>query len=195
MHSQEDVVQYYMYSAERGDVGAQLVAGQLHYQGGHGVRQNVAEAFRYFDQAAQMGDANAMAYLGEMYATGRGVPQNNNTARTYYERSAAKHNAHGLNGLGTLYLHGQGIAKDPKQAFAVSAPFESEEKKKKKKNEREREREEEEEEEVKTKANLSGKQMREHHGLIFNCSSFCLLYSSSSSCSRMRRRAGTRTRS
>jgi hypothetical protein len=31
--SQEDIVAYYQHSAERGDADAQLVVGQLHFQG------------------------------------------------------------------------------------------------------------------------------------------------------------------
>ncbi len=141
VQSQDDVVQYYRYNAERGDVHAQVVLGQLHYQGGHGVEPNLPEAMRFFDAAARAGDGNAMAYLGEMlasifdfffwllvplkkftpfrYAMGRGVKQSNSTARDYYEKAAAKNSLAGMTGLASLYLNGQGIAKDYAAALKV----------------------------------------------------------------------------
>ena len=54
------------YNAERGDVQAQAVVGQLHYQGGHGLERNYAEAYRHFSRAAAHGDSTSQAFLGEM---------------------------------------------------------------------------------------------------------------------------------
>lgn len=40
--------------------------GQLHYQGGRGVDLDYQKAMQYFTQAANAGNAVAMAYLGKV---------------------------------------------------------------------------------------------------------------------------------
>ena len=116
---EEDVVQYYQHNADIGDTNAQLVTGQLHYTGGHGVQQDFDVAQRYFVQAARGGDGQAMAYLGEMYAGGLGVAQDNQTARSYYEKGIAKKVPAAYAGLGLMYRSGQGVAKDEAKAFEL----------------------------------------------------------------------------
>lgn len=44
----------------------QVGLGQLHYQGGRGVEQDHQRALNYFVQAAEAGNANAMAFLGKV---------------------------------------------------------------------------------------------------------------------------------
>ncbi|XP_023237646.1 protein sel-1 homolog 1-like [Centruroides sculpturatus] len=61
----DDLIQYYQFLADKGDVQAQVGLGQLHYQGGRGVEQDHARALNYFVQAADAGNANAMAFLGK----------------------------------------------------------------------------------------------------------------------------------
>lgn len=121
--SQEDLAHFYQNDADQGSVQAQLVAGQLLYQG-QGAPQDFPRALRYFNAAAQQGNANAMAFLGEMHAAGHGVPQDNATALRHYEAAAAKQSAAGQTGLGLLYLHGQGVKQSYEKAhklFTASA--------------------------------------------------------------------------
>ena len=115
--SEEDVIQYYQLNAERGDVKAQLVVGQVLYKGLHGQRQNLQEAFRFLSAAATAGDPTATALLGEMYYLGRGVTKNYEMARKYFEVSILKKNPYGYNGLGKLYLEGHGVPVNPEKAF------------------------------------------------------------------------------
>ena len=61
-----------LQAAERGDAHAQALLGNM-YAKGQGVRQDDAEAFRWFRQAAAQGHAQAQHNLGVMYETGRGV--------------------------------------------------------------------------------------------------------------------------
>eukprot|EP00729_Bicosta_minor_P016422 gene16422-30483_t len=117
--SQEDIVSYYQHSAERGDAEAQLVVGQLHFQGAHGLAQDFGEAYRYFHRAAHAGDATAMVSLGDMYSSGLGVDQDNETALSYYEKAAKEKNAGAYVGMGLLYKYGQGVKKSEKQAFEL----------------------------------------------------------------------------
>ncbi|KAF8778091.1 protein sel-1 homolog 1-like [Argiope bruennichi] len=114
----DDLIQYYQFLADKGDVQAQVGLGQLHYQGGRGVEQDHARALNYFMQAADAGNANAMAFLGKMYLEGGNVvKQNNETAYKYFSMAAEKNNPVGQSGLGLMYLHGKGVPKDYNKAF------------------------------------------------------------------------------
>lgn len=83
---EEDLIQYYQFLAEKGDVQAQVGLGQLHLHGGRGVEQNHQRAFDYFNLAANAGNSHAMAFLGKMYSEGSDiVPQSNETALHYFK--------------------------------------------------------------------------------------------------------------
>jgi hypothetical protein len=60
--------------AERGDPAAQFSIG-ARYATGEDVRQDYAEAVRWFSLAAEQGHVVAQATLGAYYWAGRGVPQ------------------------------------------------------------------------------------------------------------------------
>ncbi|XP_064600259.1 protein sel-1 homolog 1-like isoform X2 [Liolophura sinensis] len=95
----DDLLQYYHFLADKGDVQAQM-------------------ALHYFLMAAESGNANALAYLGKMYAEGSpAVKANNMTAFNYFKKSADKNNPVGQSGLGTMYLYGKGVDKEYNKAF------------------------------------------------------------------------------
>ncbi|XP_051954606.1 protein sel-1 homolog 1 isoform X2 [Xyrauchen texanus] len=107
---EEDLIQYYQFLAEKGDVQAQVGLGQLHLHGGRGVEQNHQRAYEYFNQAANAGNTHAMAFLGKMYSEGSEyVPQNNETALHYFKKAADMGNPVGQSGLGMAYLYGRGV--------------------------------------------------------------------------------------
>uniref|UniRef100_A0A3P9HTU6 Protein sel-1 homolog 1 n=1 Tax=Oryzias latipes TaxID=8090 RepID=A0A3P9HTU6_ORYLA len=107
---EEDLIQYYQFLAEKGDVQAQVGLGQLHLHGGRGVEQNHQRAFDYFTQAANAGNTHAMAFLGKMYSEGSGfLPQNNETALQYFKKASDLGNPVGQSGLGMAYLYGRGV--------------------------------------------------------------------------------------
>lgn len=114
----DDLIQYYQFLADKGDVQAQVGLGQLHYQGGRGVEQDHARAMNYFLQAAEAGNANAMAFLGKMYLEGGPiVRQDNATAMKYFQQAADKNNPVGQSGLGLMYLYGRGVERDYAKAL------------------------------------------------------------------------------
>uniref|UniRef100_A0A452SFH0 Protein sel-1 homolog 1 n=1 Tax=Ursus americanus TaxID=9643 RepID=A0A452SFH0_URSAM len=107
---EEDLIQYYQFLAEKGDVQAQVGLGQLHLHGGRGVEQNHQRAFDYFNLAANAGNSHAMAFLGKMYSEGSDiVPQSNETALHYFKKAADMGNPVGQSGLGMAYLYGRGV--------------------------------------------------------------------------------------
>uniref|UniRef100_A0A8B9HFG8 SEL1L adaptor subunit of ERAD E3 ubiquitin ligase n=1 Tax=Astyanax mexicanus TaxID=7994 RepID=A0A8B9HFG8_ASTMX len=107
---EEDLIQYYQFLAEKGDVQAQVGLGQLHLHGGRGVEQNHQRAYEYFNQAANAGNTHAMAFLGKMYSEGSEfLPQNNDTALHYFKKASEQGNPVGQSGLGMAYLYGRGV--------------------------------------------------------------------------------------
>lgn len=70
---QREVLQYYQYSADRGNVEAQTAVGTLLNVGTHGVVRDHEAAAHYLQRAAASGSAEAMAHLGHMYGAGMGV--------------------------------------------------------------------------------------------------------------------------
>uniref|UniRef100_A0A7N8YAZ4 SEL1L adaptor subunit of ERAD E3 ubiquitin ligase n=1 Tax=Mastacembelus armatus TaxID=205130 RepID=A0A7N8YAZ4_9TELE len=64
---EEDLIQYYQFLAEKGDVQAQVGLGQLHLHGGRGVEQNHQLALKYFQKAAEQGWVDGQLQLGTMY--------------------------------------------------------------------------------------------------------------------------------
>ena len=54
----------------RGDADAMRNLGVL-YEDGHGVPQDYAKAFEWYERAATTDDANAMNSLGVLYENGR----------------------------------------------------------------------------------------------------------------------------
>ena len=100
-----------LQAAERGDAAAQTNLGWM-YEGGRGVRQDDAEAVRWYRQAAAQGHAKAQTNLGVMYAEGRGVRQDDAEAVKWYRQAAAQGNAVAQFNLGEAYDQGRGVRKN-----------------------------------------------------------------------------------
>lgn len=62
----------YKVAAEAGDAYGQFLAGRMYYNG-HGVDQDMAEAFKWYEMAAAQDQPDAVAYLGHIHAEGFGV--------------------------------------------------------------------------------------------------------------------------
>jgi SEL1 protein len=139
--STKDIIEYYSLQADGGDAPAQLLVGQVYYQGTDGVPINYALARKYLYMAAKQLSTlktakgmkgmsekrilggQAASYLGQMYWRGEGVEQNNVTARKWFEKGAEVKNALSLNALGIM--HEEGIAGFEKVglSFAHTAPM------------------------------------------------------------------------
>ena len=72
--------------AEQGVAEAQYNLGVM-YDNGQGVRQNYAEALRWYRKAAEQGVAEAQYNLGVMYASGRGVRQNFHLSKEWFGKA------------------------------------------------------------------------------------------------------------
>ena len=116
---EDEIVQYYRHAADRGDPRAQLALGGLYFHGARGLPQDRQRARHYFEQAARVGDAQALVNLGYMYARGIGVPLNNQSALRYYRAAAAQYNPTALNGLAYMYLMGMGTEPNAPEALRL----------------------------------------------------------------------------
>eukprot|EP01120_Amphizonella_sp_Union-15-10_P005753 TRINITY_DN1748_c0_g2_i1.p1 TRINITY_DN1748_c0_g2~~TRINITY_DN1748_c0_g2_i1.p1 ORF type:complete len:596 (+),score=100.75 TRINITY_DN1748_c0_g2_i1:267-1790(+) len=105
---EQDIVQFYKYSADTGDIEAQVTMGLFYFQGGLASPPDALKAFHYFTEAAAQGDSVAMANLGYMYAHGVGTKSDNDTAIHLYQQAAEKGSPHALTFLGESYLKGHG---------------------------------------------------------------------------------------
>jgi SEL1 protein len=90
-HGEEDkeIIEYYDYTASKGDTRAQLAMGQLNYWGARGLEQDFEAASVWFGKAAEGGESHAMSMLGHMYANGLAVEQSNETALEWFNKVSA----------------------------------------------------------------------------------------------------------
>jgi len=102
-------------SAEQGDAKAQYDLGAL-YLSGRGVKQDDAEAAKWFRKAAEQGDAKAQFNFGVMYYEGRGVPQDDAEAVKWFHKAAEQGHAPAQSSLGAMYALGRGVPKDYAEA-------------------------------------------------------------------------------
>ncbi len=93
--------------AEQGDARAQAVLGLIYYHG-RGVKQDDAEAAKWFRLAADQDEPRAQFNLGVMHAEGQGVPQDYVQAIKWYRLAAEQGEARAMFNLGVSYAEGQG---------------------------------------------------------------------------------------
>ena len=105
-----------LQAAERGNAAAQNNLGSMYYKG-RGVRQDYAEAVKWFRQAAERGDAQAQFNLGIMYDIGRGVSRDDAEAFKWYRQAAERGVADAQFNLGNMYYEGRGVRQDDAEAF------------------------------------------------------------------------------
>ncbi len=73
--------------AKQGDIDAQFVLGNSYYNG-EGVKQNYAEAAKWYRQAAEQGDGISQYNLGVLYTNGDGVQQDLTEAVKWFRMAA-----------------------------------------------------------------------------------------------------------
>ena len=83
-------------AAEQGVAVAQYNLG-LMYENGQGVRQDYAEAVRWYRKAAEQGNANAQYNLGVMYGNGQGVRQDRALAQEWFGKACQNGDQDGCN--------------------------------------------------------------------------------------------------
>jgi uncharacterized protein len=99
-----------------GKAYAQAALGDM-YRKGTLVRQNHAEAVKWYRLAAEQGDAHSQFQLGASYTRGRGVPQDDGEAVKWYRLAAEQGDALAQFNLGAHYSSGRGVPQDAITAY------------------------------------------------------------------------------
>lgn len=80
------------------------------------AQNNYTEALPILEQAANLGNAEAMCTLGKLYAEGKGVDNNIQKSYEYYSQAAQKEHPQAQYQLGMYFLGGKGVSADVQQA-------------------------------------------------------------------------------
>ncbi len=80
------------------------------------AQNNYTEALPILEQAANLGNAEAMCTLGKLYAEGKGVDNNIQKSYEYYNLAAQKEHPQAQYQLGMCFLGGKGVSADVQQA-------------------------------------------------------------------------------
>lgn len=94
---------------------AQNKMGELYFNGKWSSK-NYEKAVKWFQKAAEQGNAAAQHNLGICYDTGRGVGQNYSEAVKWYKKAAEQGRADAQYNLGSCYYNGEGISQDYSEA-------------------------------------------------------------------------------
>ncbi|KAI7856656.1 hypothetical protein BDC45DRAFT_503304 [Circinella umbellata] len=131
----EEVLQYWRYLAQtKGDFEAQLMLGQIYYQGTRSIRQDFQEAHYFFEQVIdklpsgkiteaflnnKRGRAigQAAGYLGKMYRRGEGVDVDPERAYQWFYLGSELNDSISQNGLGMMHLEGVVVPKSRDKAI------------------------------------------------------------------------------
>ncbi len=129
-YGNQDIVDFYQQSADKGDMNSQIALAEIFYYGARGVDRNLRLAARYFILAAAQGDPTARTYIASLHVRGVGVPQDYKAAFGNYtlalsgnqkgkfsEDDGTSDYPAALNGLGYLYLYGLGVEQDGNKAL------------------------------------------------------------------------------
>ncbi|HEY9033133.1 MAG TPA: caspase family protein [Pseudomonadales bacterium] len=99
---------------------AMLTASECRIRGGEYVaydRADLKTALTVWLPAAEAGDADAQANVGEIFERGLGGEPNYEAAALWYQKAAEQNNQRALFNLGTLYEQGLGVAQDKLMAM------------------------------------------------------------------------------
>ena len=98
--------------AGQSDAEAQTELGNAYNAGQAGLKQDYAEALKWYRRAAEKGFAMAQYNLGLAYEQGRGVPVDERQAFKYYLQAAEQGLAAAQFNAGNMYAAGRGIGRD-----------------------------------------------------------------------------------
>ena len=87
------------------------------YYGSYNIKQDYAEALKWFRKAAGQGCDNAQNNLGILYANGYGVEQDYAEALKWYRKAVEQGNSKAKSNLGDLYRYGHGVEQDYAEAL------------------------------------------------------------------------------
>lgn len=119
----ETALEDYLKVAEEGTEQLYIVTAMKHigtmYQYGdvYGVEQDGAKAIEWYTKAADLGNSDAMNFMGAMYHNGDGVEQDFGVAMEWLQKAADLGHAQAMANIAFMYRCGNGVAQDGAQAI------------------------------------------------------------------------------
>lgn len=114
----KNAVEIWQTLSEQGDIDSLLKMAEL-YSVGFNVKKDKAEAFKLYNQAAELGSLEAQLQLGLIYMSGQeDVKRDPEKAREYYLKAANQGYAKAQYYYGVTYFRGEGVSTDYVQAHA-----------------------------------------------------------------------------
>ncbi len=110
-------VEWLQRSAQFGDRAALLRLGQVYSDGT--VRVDEKRASRYFQQAAERGDTEAMYQIARRLTNGTGIDKNKEAAYKWYTQAADRDHLNSINQLAVCYSSGEGVTRNATKAFTL----------------------------------------------------------------------------
>ncbi len=86
------------------------------YEEGITVEKNLAEAFNFYKQSAELGDPKSMALVGQFYLYGDGVRKDSKEAFAWSSRAAELGQEKGIRNVAVAYDFGTGVKRDAQKA-------------------------------------------------------------------------------
>ena len=111
----ETVYKLYLPLAEKGDAKAQTDLEHM-YDRGHGVLENVKEAFKWWKLTVEQGYTNAQTAMGGIYHMGRGVQKDGKEAEKWFRLAVEQEDFRAQSILGIMYTLGQRVPINYKEA-------------------------------------------------------------------------------
>ncbi len=115
----EQVFNWYVWSAEHGYVWAQLFLADA-YRDGDALDKDDKQSMYWYRKAAEQGDRFAQVFLGMGYRDGRRIEQNDEQAVFWFRKAAEQGCSNGQVNLGFMYGNGRGVARNDEQAFYLT---------------------------------------------------------------------------
>jgi len=104
--------------AEAGSSLAQFEYAMLLSQGGTGEREDLVEAIKWFEMAAEQGHVQAQYELAQVYKLGRGTLQDYRASARWFMEAARKGHVAAQYHMGRLHRIGEGVELDLIRAYA-----------------------------------------------------------------------------
>ena len=112
-YGSNDVQEVVLKAAEEGNASAQVETGRRYY---NATPADYDKAVKWYQKAADQGDARGQCTLGYCFEFGKGVTKDEVDAVKWYRKAADQGDAQGQCNLGTCFALGKGVTKDEVEA-------------------------------------------------------------------------------
>ncbi|CAI3952601.1 unnamed protein product [Commensalibacter communis] len=74
------------HAVKQAIIDANVMLGQIYFAGRDGIAKDLKRFFHYYEQAAELGNKEAMHYIAMMYQQGKGVEKNLEQSQLWFEK-------------------------------------------------------------------------------------------------------------